>query len=298
MTWLLACRSSAPPAPGPAIATPGAAPVPAGARKLPDADYTRAIGTPHPIALIRAAASGRWIVACQARVDTDGSGTVEVQHGAGSMEGDARIPYLFRGGGDGQAIDELLSVSPDERWLVIARDGQLVLVDDAQGIERVIARAARAANHEAHRGVAFDAESRHLAYLSADGTVVIRDLAQQREREISTAPERVAWIVPEPAGRWMRLLLERGEADPSQGFEGPPPRRPLGPGPLCSDLTVRTWMFGLQSATWWLDTETGQHHRDPDVLGWIDDVAIEKRPDRSIRMASTEVVPASCDGDV
>ncbi|HEX3766473.1 MAG TPA: hypothetical protein VHW23_47595, partial [Kofleriaceae bacterium] len=40
------------------------------------------------------------------------------------------VPYLIRGGGPGEAIDALIAVSPDDRWLVVLRAGKLVLIDD------------------------------------------------------------------------------------------------------------------------------------------------------------------------
>lgn len=89
--------------------------------------------------------------------------------------------HLFRGQGAGRPIDELAARSDDDRWLAVVRGGELILVDDADGSERVVAGA------EVHgmwpsftQVAAFDRESRHLIYFRVvDGvrTVVIRDLA-------------------------------------------------------------------------------------------------------------------------
>jgi len=62
VTMLLACRAERGDDPngGSAASRPTAPPV------------LGPIGSPHPIIVIRNAANGRWIVACQARRDTDG----------------------------------------------------------------------------------------------------------------------------------------------------------------------------------------------------------------------------------
>lgn len=95
---------------------------PAEVRVLPSARYDLPIGSPHPFSLEQAARNGRWIIGCQAR-----------------GPGDALVPYVFRGGGAGEAIDGFVVASRDERWLVVIHDGQLRLIDDVAGTERALA---------------------------------------------------------------------------------------------------------------------------------------------------------------
>src|ERR1700742_2919510 len=74
------------------------------------------IGTAHPVGIIAASADGRWVAICETR------------RGAGSS-----ASYLVRGAGQGDAIDALVAVSPDDRWLVVLRERRFVLIDDATG---------------------------------------------------------------------------------------------------------------------------------------------------------------------
>lgn len=42
-----------------------------------DTEASLEVGTPHPVALIHPAITGRWIAVCQARRDTDGKPGIE-----------------------------------------------------------------------------------------------------------------------------------------------------------------------------------------------------------------------------
>ena len=46
----------------------------AGTKAVAQSD-SATIGTPHPLVVQRVSPDGRWVAACQARADTDGSGT-------------------------------------------------------------------------------------------------------------------------------------------------------------------------------------------------------------------------------
>jgi len=94
-----------------------------------------AFGTAHPSILEAADPAGRWIVVCQARADTDGDGRIAVlfdQH-HGIPYGDAVVPYLVIGGGDGVGIDTLLGVDPRSRYVVGRPKGRLTLYDTRKG---------------------------------------------------------------------------------------------------------------------------------------------------------------------
>lgn len=94
-----------------------------------------AFGTAHPSILDVADPSGRWIVVCQARADTTGDGRVAVLFDThhGSPDGDALVPYLVIGGGEGTAIDTLLAVDPRSRFVVGRPKGRVTLYDTRTG---------------------------------------------------------------------------------------------------------------------------------------------------------------------
>ncbi|HSP79093.1 MAG TPA: hypothetical protein VLQ93_11220, partial [Myxococcaceae bacterium] len=88
------------------------------------------IGTPHPFVFQAAASDGRWVVACQAREDTNGDGKLEVLYGQhGGTRGDALLPYLFLEPGEGERLDDFLTSDPTGRYLVVVRGGSLRLLD-------------------------------------------------------------------------------------------------------------------------------------------------------------------------
>src|SRR5882672_482501 len=66
---------------------------------------TDAIGTSAPFFVLAAAPEGRWVVACQAREDSDGSGAIDARvREDGTFAGDDLVPYLFRSGPAGDAF--------------------------------------------------------------------------------------------------------------------------------------------------------------------------------------------------
>ncbi len=88
------------------------------------------IGTPHPFIFQSAAMDGRWVVACQAREDTNNDGKVEVRYGHhGDTIGDAVAPYLFLEPGAGERLEDVLLSDPTDRYLVVVRGGSLRLLD-------------------------------------------------------------------------------------------------------------------------------------------------------------------------
>src|SRR5581483_7778414 len=96
----IACESGAP--------APAVAPLAPGTRRLPAASYDGELGTAHPTKVTAAASTGRWVVAEQARADTDGHDGIRVTVGEHWMlRSDQMVTYLFRGAGAGMAIDRL-----------------------------------------------------------------------------------------------------------------------------------------------------------------------------------------------
>lgn len=158
---LASCRAATPERGAIAAELPTAAPVDV-VRVLPAPNYERPIGEPVEMSPIEVAKTGRWVAACL---------------GARTASEHA---YLFRGGGAGMPYDELIAVSNDDRWLVLRRAREVVLIDDARGVERTLWRA-EMAEHASYRRAAFDADSRYLVYLTGPSTLAVRSLAD-RER--------------------------------------------------------------------------------------------------------------------
>jgi len=94
-----------------------------------------AYGTAHPSILEAADPAGRWLVICQARADTDGDGQIAtlIEPHHGSPHGDALVPYLVIGGGEGTAIERLLGVDPQSRFVVGRPNGRVTLYDTRTG---------------------------------------------------------------------------------------------------------------------------------------------------------------------
>ena len=208
VTMLLACRAERGNNPhgGSAAARPAAPPV------------LGPVGSPHPITVIRNAANGRWIVACQARRDTDGVPGIRarrLEHGYG---GDKLMPYLIRGAGDGIAIDGFVAASSDDRWLAVVRDGALVLIDDVSGHEQVLHGAdVRGEWPNPRQVAAFDVNSTHVVYVSlVDGQsrVVVRELTTQAERAPIAVPGDVWQVREQPPSVLLRVTYVRRLPEP------------------------------------------------------------------------------------
>ena len=147
------------------------------------------IGTAHPFVLRDIAKNGHWLIACQARRDTDDKPGVAIRREDGPWAGDKLVPYLVRGSGPGNAIETFMDASDDDRWIVVVRDRALHLIDDHDGSERVLADAdLRAANGSYDRKTAgFTSDSAYVVYergRDKQTSVVVHTLATHEEREL------------------------------------------------------------------------------------------------------------------
>jgi hypothetical protein len=293
---VLACRSNgreAPPATGGTLK-------PLEARPLPVADRAPEIGTAHPVRLIASADSGRWVVACQARVDTDGKPGIRVTHGYHNFEGDAMTPYLFRGGGEGQALDAFLDSSRDGRWIAVLRGGQLVVIDDVQGTESVVSGADVRPDPAGFRHVAvFDAASERLVFFHRVGDarqVVVRDLVQQREREVAFQTTDEIAVVPEHQGTWATVRLKAEDAD----IPGMAVANDQGKQQTCGNTTsYRSFLEdGYDVREIWLKLDTGEVKDDRSVIAHVGDLEVVKSTDAAVRVGPAVIIPARCDAEV
>jgi hypothetical protein len=147
-----------------------------------------------PLTLVGAGRTGRYLVYCAARKDTNGDGKLDVVvDAAGALVGDALVPELMLGGGAPEAIDDLLGEDPSGRYVVTRQGGKPLLRDaltrdsldlGALGFDDrddVLA-------YRTHRALAFDPRGELLAYArkGADRVdVVLRELATGHERVVT-----------------------------------------------------------------------------------------------------------------
>lgn len=131
------------------------------------------IGTPDPILVTAAGASGRWVAFCQARKDTNGDGRIGVAIGPhGDAYGDAIEPYLKVGDTPEEAIDEVVTADRTGRYLVVVQRGRLVLVDAETGARvDLSARGGDAAGNPSplatHGAASLDAGGTRVLYRTA-----------------------------------------------------------------------------------------------------------------------------------
>jgi hypothetical protein len=173
------------------------------------AESAAPIGTANPVTVIQSAANGRWIVVCQARRDTDGKPGIAVQRTEDTgFWGDAMVPYLVRGSGEGVAIESFVAASHGDRWIAIVRDRALVLIDTVHAGEQVLADADVRGEESGGRIVAaFDDRDEHLVYarwFDGRSRVVIRDLATREESALDV--DGTLWqLEAAPATGWLEM---------------------------------------------------------------------------------------------
>jgi hypothetical protein len=171
-----------------------------------------------PLTFEAAAPDGRWLVTCQARVDTNGDGRVEVGVSeSGELTGDAMVRYLTFASGGEQAIDALLAASADGRWLVFEREGRSELYDTDTGARLDLSALGADTRREPgpsleHRSLAF-ADDR-LFYVRTSGPaqeVVERRLSTASERPLFRGAEAIVRLELDRGGK--KLLLKVAGAD-------------------------------------------------------------------------------------
>jgi hypothetical protein len=170
------------------------------------------IGTRHPILLQRAAEDGRWVIACQAREDTDGNGALEVRFGRhGDTYGDALFPYLFLEPGAGERLEDFLTTDPSGRYLVLVRDGSLLLLDTYTRTETELAPPGAIPESTAPRAplpVSFSRDGRRLLLVSLLGeekraTALLVNLEDGSRREVPHGSGVLGQAVLDTDGRWV-----------------------------------------------------------------------------------------------
>jgi hypothetical protein len=241
-----AAREQVPDAPSSApapVAAPTQAPPPEGP-----------FGTAHPFIFQAAAPDGRWVVACQAREDTNGDGAVEVAYGYhGDTFGDALEPYLFLEPGEGQRLEDYVGADPRGRYVAVVREGALRLVDShtRSELELTRLRPSGRAPGEDDAWVPmpladFTPEGRHVLFLREEqGQVVavVRELASGQERRLETGPGELRRAAFDPTGEWVLLQLLEEDTDRDGVLTWPQARTTLAP-PRCRGPVAVSSFYG------------------------------------------------------
>jgi len=212
-------------------------------------------GTAAPFFLLATATDGRWLVACQARDDTDGSGALDARvREDGTFTGDDLTPYLFQaslaGDGSGEPLIALQATSQDGRWLVVQDAGGFWLRDTL--------RDDRTRLEDGAPGASFDRFGGRLAYVkSAGGKAVaaILDLTTRQELLVDPGPGLLRAVRLDADGEMLNLWLdpppiERPRSTPARrpGLRKPPPPPPPPPPPrpVCPSPADRAIPRGLE----------------------------------------------------
>ncbi len=287
-------------------------PSPSLPRVPPPLPASGAIGTAHPIAVQASAADGRWVVACQARSDTNGDGAIRVAIGPhGDFYGDRMVPYLIVGEGEGEAIEAYIASDPAERTMVTLEGGALTLRDMSSGSRSVLdsggfTRDAKGAGGDMIAG--FDRE-RSLVYLrGADPLarkLVVHALADGRETTIDPGPGKLLRAFVPADGRYVVVAVDLpvggrilGRASYSSRYRGP-----------CRGPVTSSYSFGgggPPGEVRVIDLESGLRwslrRGEGRLVGVLGEQAIVRRDDRSIWGAGLDgsaprlLVHASCRG--
>ncbi|TQF16627.1 hypothetical protein FJV41_07340 [Myxococcus llanfairpwllgwyngyllgogerychwyrndrobwllllantysiliogogogochensis] len=208
----------------------------------PPAEY----GTPHPFLLQAAAPDGRWLLACQAREDTNKDGTIAVRVGShGQLGGDEARLYLFREPGAGLAVDDVLAVDSLARHIVLVREGALRLLDTVTGTEQVLApwTADDVGTNASQPPVraSFSRDGQRLLYLKTEAgkkVAVLRDVARGEERVLDAGPGLLGQARLHENGLWAVFDVVAQDTDEDGTLTWPHQQTSLAParcrGPVSS----------------------------------------------------------------
>lgn len=250
-------------------------------------------GTAHPLIVEAVSATGSWVVACQARSDTDGDGRVDVRAGQhGGPFGDAVTPYLLLGPGPGEALDAFVAAAPGGQHVAYLQHGRLWLRDVAKpGAEDLTALGADSRDHEdallPHRALAFDREGTRAAWfrLTKDGAsqIVIRTLGSGAEAVVDPGAGLPVFLRFEGAGDWLRIVVVPTRADGSTPTKLPRQATSLDPR-RCRAQPMSYSVFGRAGACEmrYARATGGAASARPDVVGVVGSMLLRRRDDGAL----------------
>jgi hypothetical protein len=260
------------------------------------------IGTDGPIVIDASDPDGRWVVACQARTDTNGDGKVGVNVGLhGDTYGDEMKPYLIVGDGAGEPIDAFVDQSADGAWLAALVGDQLVLIDGRTGARTPLVDAdTRDDSYPtlAPRAAAFAGSTRvvFMRHRDTGDVVVSRELATGRETEVAV-PGALWRIEPDAAGTWVRVVTVRRDTDKSGALEWPSQHTSLSDrgcrGPITSYGTYGA--SGDEPDLLWAGFDGAGVVDDATIVSVAGDALVRIGADKSLMIGDRAALPAGCD---
>jgi len=164
------------------------------------------VGAAGPTDVAAAAADGSWLALCQARVDTDHDGSVDVKSTNWGLTGDQLAAYLVTGSGDGAAVDDIIANDPSKRRLVIERNKRLLLFQPPKPELDLTKLGATSAQ--------FDPSGDHLVYRVNAGKVEhlrVRELATDHEIELDPGPGVIYSCSVEDGWVMVKMLAKKGQ---------------------------------------------------------------------------------------
>ncbi len=304
----------APEPPSAPVAPPPPAPAPMVAPPTGVQQQAGPIGTRHPILFQRAAEDGRWVIACQAREDTNGDGKLEVRFGRhGDTYGDALAPYLFLEPGEGERLDDFLAADPSGRSLVVVRGGSLRLLDTYTRSDTELAPPGASPESTAPRAplpVSFSRDGRRLLLVSLSGpekraTAFLLDLDDGSRREVPHGPGVLGHAVLDPDGRWVTFGVVTQDTDGDGQLTWPRALTSLS-SRYCRGPIMSYGHYGQEgdTATWLLRrVDGGPLVPRESILGPLGDALLRQGEQGEVFVEEasgqrTEWVPASCRANV
>jgi hypothetical protein len=268
------------------------------------------IGTPHPLWLIDASATGKWVAYCQAREDTNGDGVVGVRVGPhGAPYGDRAGAYVRAGDGPEEPIDELVAAAPGGRWFVAARRGRRVLVDGDTGRGTELAPSDRAAGGPlaAREPVtAFDETGERLLYEGASPgpRLHVRELAAGREAAVEVGPGELLGATL--AGPWVVATVVARDTNGDGRLSGPREVTTLARGACRGEASSSShWVFaaGDERVVRAVPAAGGPARDVAGFVGVVGDALLVRGPAGALSLERPgapplEVVGAACAGRV
>jgi hypothetical protein len=257
------------------------------------------LGTANPLTFQAAGRDGRWVVACQAREDTNHDGKVSLDVGYhGDMWGDKLEPYFIAGGGAGERIDDIVDQDPNGRWLALIVGGKLIL-RDVQGKD-VELRGADARDDGDpfghHRAASFDAAGIQLVYFR-DRKLVVRTLATGAENVIDPGPGEPWRARFDPDGGWVEVEMIAEDTNKNGKLDWPRTRTSLSPrlcrGPITSYGTYG--MDGDQPTERVAQVNGKQAKEVKNLIRPFGSKLLTRRQDGAV-VADEVLVPAACKG--
>lgn len=256
------------------------------------------IGAAAPTSGILVPDSGRWLVLCQARADTDHDGKLSVQYDIHRTHGDQVDTYLVLDTGFGERIDYPAARSAHGEWVAVVHDGKLELIDGAT-FHRVPLAADLTDDYtwteqKNSRFISIAANATRLAYLRRDNAIVIRELPSGTERVVPMTA-KVWRATVDATGKWAETSLIRADTNHDGKLEWPggPAVRTLHD---CNadTLHARPPQPTDDVTTAWLDLATGKLIEDKAIIGVVGGEFVRRMPDDSLVLGAQRIADASC----